>query len=193
MKKIKNSDKFIENLTDAIASGKDTYIFGYSFDGGDFYYDDEDEDNHNFYVSGGYDIIKLHRTLSEQWIINEDAPLVIVFDYYNGSTDENKYCMIPRIHIFWIEDNKEDNIQKFLEQIGNDYSAPATKPDATFSGLLQYIREHGNECFSNIYDYCTNDDTTEGEFETGAREDVTEELFKRFNLQWDENKRWTIK
>lgn len=28
---------------------------------------------------------------------------------------------------------KEDNIQKFLEQIGNDYSAPATNPDATFS------------------------------------------------------------
>ena len=104
MKKINNTDKFMDKLTDAIVSGKDTYIFGYSFDGADFWFDDEDEETNNFYVSGGYDIIRLHKAISEEWVMNEDAPMIVCFDYYNGSTDENKYRMIPRIHIFWTEE-----------------------------------------------------------------------------------------
>ena len=89
----------------------------------------------------------------------------------------------------------EDNIKKWFELNDDNYHALATKSDATFSGLIDYIHEHDDEVFYNVYEYCrdNNYNGDEGEFETGAREDVTEELFNRFDIEWNMTKRWTIK
>lgn len=211
MKKFENYSKFINHLLTSIKNDKRIAIFEDEWEHDDINYimgtlDNENKDKYvHYFISGEtYNLKELAGLLITKFSDEYSINFHWVHMYHDDGTDDYVHAIEIKPYLDVIDNrsevDKEDNIKKWFELNGDEgHHAKATKTDATFTGLLEYIREHGNEVFCNVYDYCTNHDyeyeneEDYSEFETGAREEVTMELFKRFHLEWDENGHWTIK
>lgn len=94
-----NFNGFYEKLYESICSKKDVYVFNYICEPEyDFWYDDEDEEHHSFYVNPIIDLTAIQKAvvLSTEFPDDVVEDLKTSVDYYLDEHDE----LIQRLFIF---------------------------------------------------------------------------------------------